>query len=127
MTQERKHISVEVRGNVAVVTLLDRNILNPTSIKELGQECMALVAPSDDGTPPLLQENTHVILQWKEVNFASSAVLNKCILLERAVKKRKGRLRMCSLPPNIREVFFTTRLDQLFSIVETEADAFASL
>ncbi len=112
-----RRVEVSEIGDVTVVRFVDRKILDTANIQELGDELFALV--ENDNRKSLL-------LNFSRVEFLSSAALNKLILLDRAVKKHGGRLKLCNLRPEIQEVFVITRLNQMFSIHEEEADVLAS-
>ena len=112
-----RRVEVSEIGQVTVVRFVDRKILDTANIQELGDELSALV---EEG------ESTTLLLNFTRVEFLSSAALNKLILLDRAVKKAGGRLKLCSLRPEIQEVFVITRLNQMFEIHDEEADALAA-
>jgi anti-sigma B factor antagonist len=56
----------------------------------------------------------------------SSAALNKLISLNSKVKAAAGRLKLCCLRAEIKEVFTITRLDRVFDLRKTEEDALAA-
>jgi anti-sigma B factor antagonist len=112
-----RRVEVSEVNDVTVVRFIDRKILDTASIQELGEELFSLV--EQDIRKSLL-------LDFTPVEFLSSAALNKLILLDRAVKKSGGRLKLCSLRPEIQEVFLITRLNQVFDIRENEAEALAA-
>ena len=64
-----------------------------------------------------------IILDFSNVEYLSSAALGKLITLDKKVKKAKGKLKLCSIRPDIYEVFAITRLNQLFDIAETQEAA----
>jgi anti-anti-sigma factor len=103
-------------GEVALVRFVDRKIIDPVVIQELADELLALVEK---------EQRKNVLLNFADVEFFSSAVLNKLILLEKKVKPGGGKLALCNLKPEIFEVFAVTRLTQLFSIKRTEQEALA--
>ena len=104
-------------GNVTLVRFADRKIIDAASIQELGDELFQLV--EKDGL-------VNIILNFANVEFLSSAALNKLIMLEKKVKAHRGKLRLCNLRPEIFEVFAITRLNALFDIKATESDALAN-
>jgi anti-sigma B factor antagonist len=116
MTLHRR-IRASQTGGVTVVEFLDHKILDAGIIQELAEELYALV--ERDGVRELL-------LDFKNVEFLSSAALNKLIILDKKVKKSSGRLKLCNLEPGIREVFNITQLNQLFEIKDTVQDALAA-
>jgi anti-sigma B factor antagonist len=112
-----RRVEVSEVGEVTVVRFIDRKILDTASIQELGEELFSLVEKDS---------RTSMVLDFTPVEFLSSAALNKLILLDRAVKKAGGQLKLCSLRPEIQEVFLITRLNQMFDIRENEAEAVAA-
>jgi anti-sigma B factor antagonist len=115
MTLHRRIRFSETSG-VTVVEFLDHKILDAGIIQELAEELYGLV--DKQGVKSLL-------LDFKNVEFLSSAALNKLIILDKKVKQSQGRLKLCNLEPGIREVFVITRLNQLFQIKDTVQDALA--
>ncbi|MEX2175142.1 MAG: STAS domain-containing protein [Pirellulaceae bacterium] len=103
-------------GDVSMVRFLDRKIIDAANIQELGDELFALVEKD---------ERKNLLLNFTSVEFLSSAALNKLIILDKKVKAAGGKMRLCSLKPEIYEVFAITRLNQLFDIKNTEAEALA--
>jgi anti-sigma B factor antagonist len=103
-------------GEVTMVRFLDRKIIDAANIQELGDELFSLVEK---------EQRKNVLLNFNNVEFLSSAALNKLIILDKKVKAHTGKLRMCNLKPEIYEVFAITRLNQLFDIKNTEAEALA--
>ncbi|MCU0876571.1 MAG: STAS domain-containing protein [Pirellulaceae bacterium] len=101
-------------GEVAMVRFLDRKIIDAANIQELGDELFALVEK---------EQRKNLLLNFASVEFLSSAALNKLIILDKKVKAASGKMRLCNLRPEIYEVFAITRLNQLFDIKNTEADA----
>jgi anti-sigma B factor antagonist len=114
---ERQRINVSEVGDITIVRFVDRKILDAANIQSMGEELFALV--EQDGRKSLL-------LDFTSVEFLSSAALNKLIILDKKVKAANGRMRICSLRPEIREVFVITRLNQLFEIKEDEKEAIES-
>ena len=101
-------------GNVAMVKVLDRKIIDAANIQELGDELFSLVEK---------ESQKNIILNFAQVEFLSSAALNKLIILDKKVKANSGKMRLCNLKPEIYEVFAITRLNQLFDIKNTEQEA----
>ena len=100
-------------GDLTVIRFQSRKILNAGLIDERNEEI------SSD--PPKDDPNT--IFNFSEVQFISSGVLNKLIVLEKTISELTGRLILCGLTEPLWDLFSMTRLDQIFTIVENEADA----
>jgi len=115
MTVYRRIETSQERG-ITVATFIERKILEAAAIMELGEDLIQLV--ERDGCKDLL-------LDFSAVEFLSSAALNKLIILDKKVKSNRGQLKLCSMIPEIREVFVITRLNQLFDIVDTREKALA--
>ena len=113
MTVHRRIKTSESQG-VTVVAFVDHKILDAANIQELGDELFNLV--DRDGLKSLL-------LDFGNVEFLSSAALNKLIILDKKVKMNSGQMRLCNLKPEIQEVFVITRLNQLFEIKDSVDDA----
>jgi anti-sigma B factor antagonist len=103
-------------GEVAMVRFLDRKIIDAANIQELGDELFTLVEK---------EQRKNLLLNFNNVEFLSSAALNKLIILDKKVKANSGKLRLCNLKPEIYEVFAITRLNQLFDIKNTEGEGLA--
>lgn len=116
MTVHRRIKTSESQG-VTVVAFVDQKILDTANIHELGEELFNLV--DRDGVKSLL-------LDFGNVEFLSSAALNKLIVLDKKVKTNAGQMRLCNLTPEIQEVFVITRLNQLFEIKDSVDEALAA-
>ena len=104
---ERQRLVVTEVGDVTVVQLLDRKVIRAERIEQLGEELFALVER---------EKRNKLLLDFSEIEFLSSAALNKIIQLERRVRNRGGRIKLCGLHPEISQVFNITKLDQMFDI-----------
>ncbi len=113
MTVHRR-LQVSEVGDVTVVRVVDRKILDEASIQELGQELFQLVE---------VEKRTKLVLNFSKVDFLSSAALGKLLMLEKKIRVRKGKLKLTNIRPEIYEVFAITKLNKLFEIVDDEAKA----
>lgn len=113
MTSHQR-LEVSEVGDVTVIRFVDRRILDATNIEELGDELFDLVEK---------QDRKKLLINFSEVEFLSSAALNKLIILDKKVKSNDGKLVLSDLRPEIHEVFAITRLDQLFTIASAEKSA----
>jgi anti-sigma B factor antagonist len=103
---------------VTVVRVRDGDLLDETAIEDLGQELFQLIESED---------RRHLVLDFSLVEFLTSAVLGKLITLHKKVAARGGRMKLCRICPNIREVLAITKLDGVFEIEDNVADAVAAL
>ena len=90
---------------------------------------VAATAVADDKSPAVVvdkEKRKSILLNFADVDFLSSAALNKLIVLDKKVKTSGGKLQLCNLKPEIFEIFAITRLTQLFAIKRTEQEALAA-
>ncbi len=116
MTQQprRQRLEVEDVGDVAVVNFIDKKILDEQNIQMIGDDLFRLVDELG---------RRKILLNFKKVEFLSSAALGKLITLNRKVQAVRGKLILCSITAEIREVFQITKLDKLFTIHAEEQAA----
>jgi anti-sigma B factor antagonist len=110
----RRRLEVEDLGDVTVVSFTDRKILDEQNIQIIGEQLFGLV--DESGRKKLL-------LNFGNVEYMSSAALGKLITLNKKVQSAGGRLVLCNIDPQIREVFEITKLDRLFVIKSDEQEA----
>jgi anti-anti-sigma factor len=65
------------------------------------------------------------VLDFRAVDHISSEMLGVLLVAQKRIVDRGGRLLLCSLNGDLREVFATLRLDQVFTIVTGEPEALA--
>src|SRR5919204_4693908 len=103
----RRRLEVEDIGDVTVVHFTDRKILDEENIQVIGEQLFSLVDELG---------RTKLLLNFHNVEYMSSAALGKLITLNKKVQSAGGRLVLCNIDPQIREVFEITKLDKLFVI-----------
>jgi len=64
-----------------------------------------------------------VLLDLSEVTFLSSSGLRALLLMRKELLSRDGELRLCSLRPEVQEVFVLTGFTQVFTIHRSRAEA----
>jgi anti-sigma B factor antagonist len=110
----RRRLEVEDIGDVTVVNFVDRKILDEQNIQIIGEQLFSLVDELG---------RRKILLNFQNVEFLSSAALGKLITLNRKLQGVGGRLVMCGIAKEIREVFEITKLDKLFKIFADEQSA----
>ena len=111
-------VSTEVQNGVVIISFADARILDEARIRGLGKELTEILGKS---------EEERVVLNFRNVEFMSSAMLGMLVSFNKRCKEFKVKLKLCGIVPEIREVFKITRLDKLFDIqsdVETALSAF---
>ena len=100
-------------GDVTVVCLTDRKILVEQNIQVIGEQLLNLVS----------ERRKQLLLNFRNIEYMSSAVLGMLVMLNKKIQAAGGKLVLCSIDPQIREVFEITRLDKLFLIRADEQEA----
>ena len=90
---------------------IDKKILDETNIQINGNQLFGLI--DEDG-------REKIVLDFSNVEYLSSAALGKLITLDKKVKAARGKLRLCSIRPDIYEVFAITKLNKLFQIHDVQ-------
>ena len=87
--------------------------MDPSRIEQMGKELLQLASEDDNG---------NLLINFDNVSFFSSAAINKLIVLDKQMRARGGKLRLCSLRPEVRELFSYSSLDQMFEIDLEQVD-----
>jgi anti-sigma B factor antagonist len=117
MPEASARLNVSDHKDVKVVDFVENKILDEANIAEIGQQLTALVEAKD---------RPKVLLDFHNVEHLSSAALGMLINVNNRVKNQSGQLRLANIKPQIMEVFEITKLNKLFKILPTRADALAS-
>lgn len=110
----RRRLEAEDIGDVTVVNFIDKKIVDEQSIQVIGEQLFNLV---DE------QSRHKLLLNFGNVEYLSSSALGKFIALDKKIKGVGGRLVLCSIAPQIQEVFEITKLDRVFKIEKEEQAA----
>ncbi|MGE3314763.1 MAG: STAS domain-containing protein [Planctomycetaceae bacterium] len=109
-----RRIDIDEIGDVTIATFIDKKILDETNIQVIGNQLFGLVDQD---------ARQKIILDFTNVEYLSSAALGKLITMDKKVKGARGKLRLCSIRPEIYEVFAITKLNKLFNIYEDQEKA----
>lgn len=110
-------ITIHQEKDVRVVEFTESKILEQANIDAISQRLSELL----DGV-----DRPKLLLDFKQVDHLSSAALGVLITINKKVRDQHGQLRLVEIKPQIFEVFQITKLDRLFKILPTRADAMAS-
>jgi len=114
MAADHRRLEIEEVGDVTIATFIDKKILDESNIQVIGNQLFSLV--EEDG-------RQKIILDFTNVEYLSSAALGKLITMDKKVRAAKGKLRLCSIRPDIYEVFAITKLNKLFDIYDDRDQA----
>jgi anti-sigma B factor antagonist len=117
MPSQESRIRVKRADGVSQVEFIDRNILDEANIAAIGEQIAAVVDA---------ETNPRLLISFANVEHLSSAALGQLITINNKVRARQGQLRLANIDPQIKEVFHITRLNKLFQIFDSTADAMKS-
>lgn len=118
MSEQAPPVSVTEEKDIRIVEFTNNKILDEANIADIGATLNALI---DERDQPRL------VLDFATVDHLSSAALGMLINANNRIKQRNGQLRLTNIKPQIFEVFRITKLDRLFRIYPTRAEALASM
>jgi anti-sigma B factor antagonist len=101
--------------DVLVVYFTDAKILDEARIQQIGKELMEMAASAST--------SKKMVLNFQGVQFMSSAMIGKLVLLNKKCKSTEIDLKLCQISPNVLEVFKITRLNKVFEIHPDEEKA----
>ena len=111
-------VSVTHQKDIRIVEFTNNRILDEANINEIGQTLTSIIEE---------KENPRLVLDFSAVDHLSSAALGMLINANNKIRERSGQLRLAHIKPQIMEVFVITKLNKLFRIFPTRAEALASL
>ena len=77
-------------------------------------------------TTSLFESEKNFILNLKDLKFVDSSGIGALLSCLRKAHAAGGDVKLAELPPNVRSLFELVRMDRLFEIFETKAEAAAS-
>lgn len=108
------HVQYRTDKGVTVVGFVSPYLQAEADIEKVGAELFDLVEKKG---------LTKLVLTFHGVRFVSSSMLAQVVKLQKVVTKAGGRLRLCSLSPQLLEVVHKSHLDKLLDVAEDEAAA----
>ena len=117
MRADSPRLKISTEGDVSIVELTDRKILDEVNIGQIGDQLNAIIGQSPK--PKLL-------LDFTAVCHMSSSALGMLITVHKRIREKGGQLRMCNIAPAIYEVFAIMRLTNVFQICQSGDDALES-
>lgn len=107
----------EIEG-ILIVGFSSGKLLDDLTIQQVGNELIETASNA--------QEGQKILLTFHGVSFMSSAMLGKLVLFLKKCKQQGVELKVCSILPEIYEVFKLTKLNKTFDIQKDEEMALAS-
>ncbi len=110
-------LNCEEQGDVLVVAFTDAKILDESRIQQIGTELMEATKRAVGGK---------LLLDFQGVQFMSSAMIGKLILVNKKCTAEKLNLKLCNISPNVMEVFRIMRLNKVLSICDDREKGLAA-
>jgi anti-anti-sigma factor len=104
----------ELMGEVRIIIIDEVRLLDGAVIDQCYREIIAVL----DKT-----EESNVLLHFGRVTFMSSAALGILVRINKKCKEFQVALKLCSIAPDIAQVFKITGLDKVFEIYPDPAQA----
>lgn len=120
MTVQHTATDMAVRhvGAITIVELLDRRMIDTARIEALGARVTDLINNANAAK---------LIINFEKVEYLSSTMLNVLIALDTAVKRKKGKLVLAHLDPELQKVFALMKLNKVMTICKTVDDAMSAM
>jgi anti-anti-sigma factor len=110
-------LNCEERGDVLVVSFTEAKILDETRIQQIGTELMEATKRAVGGK---------LLLDFQGVQFMSSAMIGKLILMNKKCKADNLNLKLCNISASVMEVFRIMRLNKVLSIHDNQEKGLAA-
>ena len=120
MTAQHTATDMAVRhvGAITIVEFLDRRLIDTARIEALGARVTDLINNANA---------VKLIINFEKVEYLSSTMLNVLIALDTAVKRKKGKLVLAHLDPELQKVFTLMKLNKVMTIYKTIDDAMSEM
>ena len=105
------------KDNILTIYFADTRILDESKMREISNDLQTLLDKTDE---------EQIVLDFRCVEFMSSAMLGKLVQIHKRCKEYKASLKLCGINSEIRKVFKITKLDKLFDIYSDEDSARAA-
>lgn len=102
------------KDDILTIRIHDERLIDPEQLKRLFDDIYTVIGKS---------EETQVVVDFKAVKFMASAMLGKLVAMKKKCDEFKAKLKLCSVAPEILEVFKITKLNKVFDIQSDEATA----
>jgi len=105
-------------GFTIIVGIVHPYLQSEDEVAKVSAELLALV----EG-----KQYPKLVLTFDGVRFVSSSMLGHLVQLQKTIVKAKGKLRICALPPALRDILKASQLDKMFDIYDNEDAALVNL
>ena len=117
MNQEKIHIRHQ--AEITVVDLLEEEITkyNELALQEVEKALLEIVER---------QAPSRLLVNFIQVKYVCSYMLGILIRLSKRIAERGGKLKLCSIPNVLQDMFILTQLDKVLDVYKDEQEAINS-
>ena len=113
MGAESALLTFETQGAITVGRIQAASVLDAMNVDQFGKELQDCVEKT---------KGIQLLLDFREVEYLSSAVLTELIRVHKSCEEQGGSLRLCAMNADILKVFEITNLDRYFVIYPDNAE-----
>jgi stage II sporulation protein AA (anti-sigma F factor antagonist) len=106
------------RDDVAVATFVPAKLTDEDNVERLGQDLNALVEKL---------QHRRVILDVGSIEYVTSSVVGKWIMLHRKLDREGGKLVMCGIRPSLADILGAAKLMTYFTVADDPQTARSAL
>ena len=103
-----------VKDDILTIRIQEERLVDPEQLKRLFEDLHTLLGKTDA---------QQIVLDFSGVKFMASAMLGKLVAFQKKCEEFRAKLKLCSVTPDIFEVFKITKLNKVFDIQSDEATA----
>ncbi len=111
---EPTYFQLHSDGELAVATFAVPRLTDEDNVEQLGHELNAIVDKL---------QCRRVILDLKSVEYATSSVIGKWIMLHRKLDREGGKMVLCGINPTLADILGTAKLLNYFTVTEDAESA----
>ena len=117
MSKYGPNIEVVNEGEITIVKLKDKEILEESVIHNISESIFSVVAENP---------GIKLVLDFSQVKHFSSSALGMLIRINKRVEEMGGTLKLCQIRANLYEIFIITNLNKIFEIYPEKQQALSS-
>lgn len=102
------------KDDILTIRIQEERLIDPEQLKRLFEELHTLLGKTDA---------QQIVLDFSGVKFMASAMLGKLVAFQKKCEEFRAKLKLCSVTPDIFEVFKITKLNKVFDIQADEPTA----
>ena len=106
-------MSIDIKDNNGVSVVYITGDMDINSSPAIKKECEKIIATN----------KSNILINFQDMQYIDSSGLATIVSFFKIIKVNGGKLMLCSLSEKVMKLFIITRLDKLFTIIDTEEQA----